>query len=175
LYLQQNNHVAAEKTFKLILQLSASDIEAHFYLANIYDEQKNRETAIKELKTVLQLKPDHHQALNYLGYLYVEQDRDLEEATVLIKKALEIEPNNGAYIDSLGWLFFKQGKLKEAIKELEKAIGLLEDPVIYDHLGEAYFKGKDPQKAKTNWEKALKLDPSLDEVKKKLEGLNKNK
>jgi tetratricopeptide (TPR) repeat protein len=86
----------------------------------------------------------------------------------MIKKALELEPANGAYIDSLGWLYFKKGKTKEAIRELEKAIALIEDPVIYDHLGDAYFKLKDFGKAKENWEKSLKLLPGQDKVKEKI-------
>jgi len=93
----------------------------------------------------------------------------------MIRKALGLDPNNGAYIDSLGWLYFKKGKIKEAIPELEKAVGLLEDPVIYDHLGDAYFKIGDIQKAKENWQKSLKLDPDQETVKRKLPEVNNNK
>jgi tetratricopeptide (TPR) repeat protein len=173
LYLQQKNLNAAEKTYRLLLNLSPLDVDAHFYLGNVLDELKKREDAIKELKTALQLKPDYHQALNYLGYLYVEENRNLDEAEAMIKKALELEPENGAYIDSLGWLYFKRGKTKEAVRELEKAIALIEDPVIYDHLGDAYFKLKDFEKAKTNWELSLKLLPEQDKVKEKIKRIKK--
>jgi Tfp pilus assembly protein PilF len=125
-----------------------------------------------KLKKALELKPDYDEALNFLGYLYVEEDKNLEEAEILIKKALEISPNNGAYIDSLGWFYFKKGKFKEALAELQKASSLFEDPVIYDHLGDAYFKLNDAANAKLNWEKSLKLDPKQVKVKEKL---NKNK
>ena len=174
LYLQQKDFKSAENTFLSIISMSPSDFEAHFFLANILDEQKNREAAIIELKKVLEIKPDYHQALNYLGYLYVEENKNLGEAEKLIKKAVEVEPENGAYIDSLGWLYFKQGKIKEAVKELEKASILIEDPVIFDHLGDAYFKIQDLAAARVNWEKSLKLDPDQDKVKKKIEN-SKNK
>ncbi len=173
LYLQQKNFKSAENTFRSIIGISDADYEAHFYLASSLDEQKNRPGAVKELNKVLELKPDYHQALNYLGYLYVEENKNLEVAEKLIKKALEIEPENGAYIDSLGWLYFKQGKTKAAAKELERAAILLEDPVIFDHLGDSYFKIRDFAGAKANWEKSLKLDPDQAGVKKKLEGLKK--
>ncbi|MFH0827599.1 MAG: tetratricopeptide repeat protein [Candidatus Omnitrophota bacterium] len=169
LYLQRKNFERAESTFKFIIGVSESDSEAHFYLANSLDEQKKRDAAVKELKSAINIKPDYHQALNYLGYLYVEENKNFTEAEKLIKKAVEIEPENGAYIDSLGWLFFKQGKIKEAIKELEKAVLLLEDPVIFDHLGDAYSKIKDFSTAKDNWEKSLKLEPNQVQVKKKIE------
>ncbi len=175
LYLQQKNYKSAEETFRAIIGIAPGDVEAHFYLANILDEQKKRDAAVEELKKVLELKPDYHQALNYLGYLYVEENRNLGEAEKMIRKALEAEPENGAYIDSLGWLFFKQGKIKEAVKELEKAAGLLEDPVIFEHLGDSYFKMHDLVKARENWEKSLKINPEKTEVKKKIEDLKDKK
>jgi predicted Zn-dependent protease len=111
--------------------------------------------AEKELRRALELKPDFHQALNFLGYLYVEENRNLDEAETMIRKALELEPDNGAYVDSLGWLYFKKGNASESLKELQKASLLLEDPVIYDHLGDVYLKINDRAKAKLNWEKSL--------------------
>lgn len=173
IYTQQRKFKEAQNVYNLILDLSPNDAEAHFYLGHIYYESKNKEKALMELKKAIELKPDYHEALNYLGYLYVEENRNLVQAEGMIKKALELDPDNGAYIDSLGWLHFKKGKVKEAIKELERASSLLEDPVIYEHLGDAYFKIEDIQNAKVNWEKSLKLDPNQDKVKEKLERLNK--
>lgn len=175
IYLKQKKFEAARDAYKLILDLSPNDNEAHFYLGNIYDELNLRDLAIEELRLAIQRKPDYHEALNYLGYIYVEENKNLDEAQILIRKALEIEPDNGAYIDSLGWLYFKQANFKEAIEELEKASSLLKDPVIYDHLGDAYFKINNFENAKLNWQRALELDPHQDKVKKKLEELNKSK
>ncbi len=168
-YLHQRKFKEAENTYKLILDLSPNDSQAHFYLGTVYEELKNRDAAIKELKKALELNPGYHEALNYLGYLYVEENKNLDEAQVMIKKALEIEPNNGAYIDSLGWLYFKRGNLEGALKEVEKASTLIEDPVVYDHLGDIYFKIGNKESARLNWEKSLKLDPKQDKVKEKLE------
>jgi tetratricopeptide (TPR) repeat protein len=172
-YLQQKKFKDAQNTYRLILDLAPQDASAHFYMANIYDELKDRPAAEKELKKALELSPDYHEALNYLGYLYVEENKNLDQAEAMIKKALEMEPNNGAYIDSLGWLYFRQGKFKEALKELERAIVLLEDPVIYDHLGDAYLKMQDIEKSRDAWQKSLKLKPEQEKVQKKLEVLNK--
>jgi len=52
----------------------------------------------------------------------------LPEALKLINKALEQEPENGAYVDSLGWVYFKQGRIKEAIEQLERAKTFLKTP-----------------------------------------------
>lgn len=74
-------------------------------------------------------------------------------------------------MDSLGWLYFKQGKIQEALKELQRAASLTEDPVIYDHLGDAYFKIGDNANAKLSWQKSLKLDPKQDKIKEKIDQL----
>ncbi|MCM8780784.1 MAG: hypothetical protein NC908_02535, partial [Candidatus Omnitrophica bacterium] len=94
-------------------------------------------------------------------------------AETMIRKALEIEPNNGAYIDSLGWFYFKKGRYEEALRELKKAVSFLDDPVIYEHLGDTYFIMGDKENAKLNWQRSLNLDPQQIKVKEKLINLDK--
>ncbi len=171
-YLRQKKLKEAESTFTMILGLSPDDSESHFYLANIYDEQKDRPRAIGELKKALEIKYDYPEALNYLGYIYVESNQRLDEAGKMIRRAVEMDPENGAYVDSLGWLYFKQGEPEEALKVLKKASTLLEDPVILDHLGDAYFALKDLENAKKNWQASWKLDPSQSKVREKLDRLD---
>lgn len=171
IYLRQRNFEAAGNTYRLILDLAPGDAEAYFYLANIQYELNKKGEAVEGLKKAIELKPDYPDALNYLGYMYVEENRELDQAEVMIKKALELDPNNGAYIDSLGWFYFKKGKVAEALKELKKAVTLMDDPVIYDHLGEVYLKSGDIENARLNWQKALKLDPKQDKIQEKLEKL----
>lgn len=170
-YLRQKKYVAAENTYRLILELSPGDAQAHFYLGNIYEELKKRDRAIDELKEAIELDPNYHEALNYLGYLYVEENKNLDSAEIMIRKALELDADNGAYVDSLGWLYFKQGKFKEALLELERASMLLSDPVIYDHLGDVYLKVNDLEKARASWENSLGLDPKQEAVKEKIGSL----
>lgn len=169
-YLQQKKLSDAEKTYRFILELAPSDSEAYFYLGNIYEEQGKRNEAIEEFKTALKFNPDYPDALNSLGYLYAEESINLEEAEEMLKKALIYEPQNGAYIDSLGWIHFKQGRYEEAIQELEQAVGFLSDPVIYEHLGDAYLKQNNLIKARENWQKSLEIDSKENlRVKEKLE------
>jgi Tfp pilus assembly protein PilF len=174
LYLRQNKLKEAQGIYRLILALSPQDPEAHFYLGSIYWELKQGGLFEQELKKALELNPDYAEALNFLGYAFVEQNRNLPQAEIMIRKALRLEPDNGAYIDSLGWLYFKKGRTREARKLLEKAASLMEDPVIYDHLGDTYFKLKEIAKAKLNWQRSLGLGPKQESVKKKIEGLDKN-
>ena len=69
------------------------------------------------------------------------EGQNLDEAVQLIAKALEIEPENGYFIDSLGWAYYQQGRYPEALRELQRAVERAkDDPVIFDHLGDAYAK-----------------------------------
>lgn len=172
-YLQQKNFQAAQNVYQMVLELSSEDPEAHFYLADVYNELGDKQKAEDHLKKALGLKADYPEALNFLGYLYVEQNKNLDKAEVMIKKALEQDPDNGAYVDSLGWLYFRKGKIDAAKKQLIRAAGLLEDPVIFDHLGDVYLAVGDEENSLLYWEKSLKLDPDQAGVREKLDRLQK--
>ena len=73
--------------------------------------------------------------------MYAERGQNLAEAVDLINKALALEPDNGYFIDSLGWAYYQQGKYPDALRELKRAVDKAkEDPVIFEHLGDAYIK-----------------------------------
>ena len=105
--------------------------------------------------------------------MFAERGENLDEAVQLITKALELEPDNGYFIDSLGWAYFQQGRYPEALDQLKRAVAKAkeEDPVIFEHLGDAYAKNGLNDEALTAWEKALQLDPNADGVKKKVEDI----
>jgi len=168
IYLQQKKLKQAEGIFQLILKLAPLDAEAHFYLGSVYYDLKDHPAAEKELKSALKIKPDYHEVLNFLGYFYLEQDKNIDAAGALIRQALALEPENGAYLDSLGWFYYKKGKFKEALSYLEQAAYFLSDPVVYEHLGDVFLKLNNPESAKLNWEKSLKLNSGQDQVKEKL-------
>ncbi|MFH0926321.1 MAG: tetratricopeptide repeat protein, partial [bacterium] len=63
-----------------------------------------------------------------------------------------------------------------AIKELEKAIKLVtKDPIIAEHLGDAYLKNSKKDRALAMYEKALKLDPDKKLLKEKIKMIKENK
>lgn len=171
IYLQEKRYDAAQQMYKRMLELMPDDAQAHFFMADIYEQSHQRALAEEELKKSLAIDPDYSEALNYLGYLYIEDNRNLPAAEAMIKKALEIQPENGAYLDSLGWFYFKKGRISEALRLFERAIILLEDPVIYDHLGDVYLSLGQEDKARQSWERSLKLDAQQEVVKKKLDKL----
>jgi len=137
---------------------------ASFYLAYgmAAEQSGDLERAAALLKKSIELAPnDAAQACNYLGYMWVDRGLHLPEAGALIQRAVREEPKNGAYLDSLGWFFYKSADYPQAIAHLLKALAVLPrpDPVVYEHLGDAYAAAGETAKALEAWNRALALDP----------------
>jgi len=100
-------------------------------------------------------------AYNYLAYMWAEHNMHLDEAEQMIKLALQTNSENGAYIDTLGWIEFHEGKLEQALSDLQRASQKLtrDDPVVLEHIGDACAKLNKSAQALEVWQKALTLDP----------------
>lgn len=115
------------------------DAELIYRLGVLYEQLGRRDEALATMEQVLTIDPRHPDAMNFIGYSLAEVGRELERAEALIRAALELKPNAGYIKDSLGWVLFQQGKADEAIVWLEEAIvDEGPDPVIWEHLGDAY-------------------------------------
>ena len=69
-----------------------------------------------------------------------------------------MQPTSGYFADSLGWAYFRQDNFDSAVLWLEKAIQLAPtDPVIADHLGDAYWKVGRFLEARYKWQQALDM------------------
>lgn len=114
-------------------------------------------------------------AHNYLGYMWVDRGEHLEEAGELIRKALSMAPEKGEYLDSLGWYYFKKGDGERALTELLRAQASIlreekkDDPVVLDHLGDAYQLLGRKADALASWQKSLALDAGNKKVAEKIE------
>jgi tetratricopeptide (TPR) repeat protein len=103
--------------------------------------------------------------------MWADHNMNLDEAETMIKRALEIEANNASYLDSLGWVEFRKGKFDQALSNLLRAAKTADhdDPVIFEHIGDAYFKLNRVSEALESWQKALALDPKNKNLATKIE------
>jgi tetratricopeptide (TPR) repeat protein len=139
------------------LSESKSDkVQLYFMRGAMLERQKKFEASEAAFRKVLELQPDYAGALNYLGYMLADRNVRLDEAYQLIKKAVDLEPDKGEYLDSLGWVFYRQGKLEEAVTELQHALDRTEDPTIHDHLGDVYSKLGKTREAIAQWQASLR-------------------
>jgi len=169
-------HEEAIKAFEKTLVGAANTkpqlLDGTFYFAyGAAEEQAGHPAKAAELffKSIAADPQKSAKACNYLGYMWAERNENLAEAEKLIRRALEMEPTNGSYLDSLGWVFFRQGKYPEALAELLRAAEAVPDPVVYEHIGDAYEKLGGVAEAVLYWQKALNLAPENLALTKKLD------
>ncbi len=132
-------------------------------LGIVNERLDNWENAEEYFRQALELSNENAYVLNYLGYSMVEKLQDLDEAEALIRKAVDAEPDNGFFVDSLGWVLYRKGQFDHAVVHLEYAVQLVpSDPIIIDHLGDAYWQTGENLNARLQWQRALSYDPEED-------------
>lgn len=144
--------------------------EVRYLLSNVYSAWKKMELCEELLSEILRTDPANVTVNNDLGYIWADQSKNLPEAEAMIRKALELDrrqrktgpdedKDNAAYVDSLGWVLFRRGDLDGARKELERAVSLPDgdDPTLWDHLGDVYFRLERYVQAQSAWERSIDL------------------
>jgi tetratricopeptide (TPR) repeat protein len=161
----------AESILEAAIGKNPKDENLYLQLAFLYEKKKAIDRVEEVIHRLLQIHENSSAAFNFLGYTYADHNIKLDEAHQLITKALAIEPDNGMYVDSLGWVYYRQGKYREAVVELRRAVELLgEDPVILEHLGDALHAVGETDEALTYWRKAFDTNPDNEELKEKIDG-----
>lgn len=161
---------ARDALLPLLDNPQADQKTVHYYLAICFDEMDDFLETETHLRAYLQLNPDDPDVLNFLGYLYAEQNVKLDEAAELLQRAIAQDPTNPYYMDSMGWIYYRQGNADKAVEMIQNAIYNMDtdDAVLRDHLGDAYLLRGDVERARREWERALRLKKDLEGVQEKL-------
>ena len=145
-----------DRAIAAINKPSEADWPVFFARGMCYERLKNWAKAEPDLQQALDLDPENPQILNYLGYSWADQGHNLNKAHDLVAQALEQAPNDAYIMDSMGWVLYKMGKFKAAVRYLEQAASeLADDPVINDHLGDAYWQAGRQSEARVQWQRAI--------------------
>jgi tetratricopeptide (TPR) repeat protein len=171
LYAQNGDHAKAIDAYNRGL-VALPDDPALIYDRGIEEANAgNTDAALADFRKVLAQNPDNVEAMNALGFTLADSDRDLPEATQLLRKALAAKPDAAAIMDSWGWLQYRLGNLAQAETYLQRAWGRQQDPDIGVHLGEVLWKLGQHDSAREVLGKVRKLDPhnqALQKVERKL-------
>ena len=160
--------VTAYHYYQKSLQENSRNLSALQSLAGITSELDRDDETFRIFQRILEIDTLNAVALNYVGYTYAEQNDSLDYALQLVNRALEIDRDNGYYIDSRGWILYMMGRYEEAVAELRKASEIVEDAVIYEHLGDALRQLHQSDNARKAYEKALELEPHNHSLREKL-------
>jgi len=159
----RKDYLIAEDNIKKAIELNGKSETYYFYLAVVLEKLKKVNEAIDSLEIAVKKYPGSARVYNYLGYIYADNDMKIDRSLYLIQEALKIEPGNGAYLDSLGWVYYRKGNYKLALRKLLQAEKQLDearapDPVVYDHIGDAYKKIGRSSEAIIYWNKSLDIE-----------------
>jgi len=152
-----------------VLKTGAANIdlfpEAYTRLVDLYRQKGNWEKAISTLETAVSRNSESSVLANNLAWLYLEREIDSNKAFQLAQFAYEGRPNDPALSDTLGWAYFKKDLLGQALWYLTEASQRNPDhPLIRFHLGLTYHKKGDKDRARSELEKALRLNENFSEA-----------
>jgi tetratricopeptide (TPR) repeat protein len=140
----------------------ASVLDPGYYLEsaetlNLAGQKDRLESVLRE---GLSRYPDSAELMNELAYFWAEKGQHLPEALALSSHAAALEPDNGPILDTWGWVYFQMGQAKDALPYLQRAaIMTNNDPVVLQHVGDAYSKLGLRREAIATWARALEKDP----------------
>jgi len=174
-----------------MLEESPEDDSLLYNLGLVYHEGGRGDDALEAMERAVALNPENADALNFIGYSWAERGENLEKAEDYVRRAMKLEPENGFIVDSLGWVYYMRArKLMEAGEDaagrswLEKSLAELHraeeltggDPVISEHIGDAYLLLNERRLALDEFEEAVSRGPRTDEqphLSEKLETLRR--
>jgi tetratricopeptide (TPR) repeat protein len=166
--LQLRRPAAAVAVLRKAVRIAPRDGELHFTLGAAYEQLGDIDRAARHLRRSISIDPEDDRALNYLGYMLADHGIKLQEARRSIKRALELAPGTPEYLDSLGWVHYRMGEYGKAVSLLEDAVGAGGvDPVIFEHLGDAYKALGAMEKAREAYRRALELDADNETLREK--------
>jgi tetratricopeptide (TPR) repeat protein len=161
-------YVATKKLDEAVAQYDAvakrhENIGASTMAAILVDMQHRREDAIKRYEAIVATHQRAPVAANNLAWIYAERGDNLEMALQLAQDAKSQLPNTPAVSDTLGWIYYKKGLPQLAIEPLEDSVAKDPNNATYRyHLGLAYAKAGQKEKARVALERALQLSPQFD-------------
>ena len=159
-----------------ILEKDPNQATPHMMLGTIYEMQQGYDLAENHYRQALKINPEFAAAANNLAYILADKDKDIQEALGLAQMAKERLPDSPFVMDTLGWVYYKKGLYDLALVEVADSLAKSPDnPTVIYHLGMIYYKKEEPEKARTELEKALRLNanfPEADEARKLLAEMN---
>jgi DNA-binding winged helix-turn-helix (wHTH) protein/Tfp pilus assembly protein PilF len=127
--LQQSGELeAAIQKYKLALLVRSGYAEAHYNLADAYEEIPDYDMAAQEYKNAIDADLTFYEAYSNLSRLYILRRKDYGSALHLLERAMGLKPKEPAVQYSLyrnyGWATFELRDLGQAQQSLKSAIAL---------------------------------------------------
>jgi|GEM_PF-3140446 len=130
------NYYAAERAYKLALELDPEEARAYVGLGNTYFDQKRYADAEAAFRRAAELDPEDADALVALAYVNNALER-YAEAEKAATRSLALDKNNYQAHVALGWSHYRRKNYAEAEAAYRSAIGLSpKTPELYSELSQ---------------------------------------
>lgn len=113
--------------------------------------------------------------LNNYAYFLSLDSTELDKAERMSAYTLDIDPDEPTYLDTYAWILYLEGKYEDARHNIDKALSYSDDKddpsnaTLYDHAGDIYLRQGLTDQAIAHWQQAVRLDPTLTEIKAKIQ------
>ncbi len=173
--LKRNETLQAESSYQSAVRNNPKDPEAYWLLATLQDQENKSSEAEKNYRKAIELRPDFGAAANNLAYLMLQNGGNIDQVITYAEIARRQMPNAPEVADTLGWAYYEKGTAGLAVAMLRDAVKAVPNSATYHyHLGMAYSKAGDRQRAKDELQKAIQLEvvsSKKDEIRKNLASL----
>ncbi len=128
----------------------------------ILESQTGRfESAVNKIRTIFRIRPTYVTAYSALAKIHFNYGRP-DQAVAALKEGLAKNPDNLHLTGSLGIMLVIDKEYEEAVPILEDCVKRAKyNPEYVNYLGLAYMNLGEFELARENFNKALKLDPTL--------------
>ena len=114
--------------------------------------------ALNFYKRALKINPMRPDVYAIMGELSAK-DGKFAESIAHLRKVLDMQPQIPGIRGRIGELFMKLGDLDKAIESFEGEVQIVPSADGYFLIGQSYLMQKESEKAKENYEAAIKMDP----------------
>ncbi|HUK56195.1 MAG TPA: tetratricopeptide repeat protein [Nitrospiria bacterium] len=140
------------------LQANPKSEQLQVLLASAQTQIGQTDRAIQLYEKVLEKNPKALVAANNLASLLTERRGDSQSLDRALALSRDFEKNapNPLFLDTLGWVYVKMGRVEDGVRVFQKIETRMPDrPILYYHLGMAYYKAGNEDKAKRYLAKAV--------------------
>lgn len=149
--------------------------EAEFYAqsGDAYFHLKQIDAGIADYEKALKLDPSNLLTRNNYAMRLALASKNLDQAMKMIEEVNSSSPNQAPFLDTKGVVLFQMGKYAEAKNIFLKVNEMQPNDRNYvEHLGDAYFKTGDANKALELWKSAQQLGSKNKMLEKKIQTKN---
>ena len=162
LYLAQNSPDKAVQVYQDQLKNEPLSTTARVAIGSIYELQNNIQQARSQYEAALKIDSTDPLAANNMAWILSEYDGNLDRALSLAQIAKQKLPDALNVNDTLGRIYYRKNLFGLAIPLLKECVDKAPQNAAYHyHLGMAYLKSGQTDKAKALLGKALQLNPGF--------------